>query len=172
MKDTTFWPDEGQIAHLATPYVPNKEKTALAPTTVTQLKYPLNDRTRQPMPGGGLFSTAADMARFAQMLLNGGQLGRKRYLCEASLKIMTSRQTPPDLKESYGFGFSVGGGGSYGHGGAYSTNLSIDPKRGLITIFMVQHAGWRKESGRQIQAVFAKAAQELASGSVSRGTAN
>lgn len=161
MKDTTFWPDEAQIARLATSYTPNKEKTSLVPTTVTQLKYPLNDRTRQPMPGGGLFSTAADMARFAQMLLNGGQLGRKRYLSEQSLKIMTSRQTPPNLKESYGFGFSVGGDGSYGHGGAYSTNLSIDPKRGLITIFMVQHAGWRNDSGKQILPTFTKAAQEM-----------
>lgn len=161
MKDTTFWPDEAQISRLATSYTPNKEKTALVPTTVTQLKYPLNDRTRQPMPGGGLFSTADDMARFAQMLLNGGQLGRKRYLSEASLKVMTSRQTPPNLKESYGLGFSVGGDGSYGHGGAYSTNLSIDPKRGLITIFMVQHAGWRNESGKQIQPAFQKAAQVM-----------
>src|SRR6202023_2783395 len=47
MKDTTFWPNEEQLARLAKSYPPNADKTGLEEITVTQLKYPLNDRKRQ-----------------------------------------------------------------------------------------------------------------------------
>ena len=45
------------------------------------------------MPAGGLFSTAADVGRFCQMVLNGGTFDGKRYLSEAAVKQMTSKQT-------------------------------------------------------------------------------
>ncbi len=93
MKDTTFWPNEEQLQRLAKSYKPNKDKTDLEETPIGQLKYPLNDRTRQPMPAGGLFSTATDLAKFCQMILNSGELEGKRYLSEAAVKQMTSRQT-------------------------------------------------------------------------------
>jgi CubicO group peptidase (beta-lactamase class C family) len=157
MKDTTFWPNEEQISRLAKSYKANKDKSDIEETPIGQLKYPLNDRTRQPMPAGGLFSTASDLAKFCQMILNNGELDGKRYLSEASVKQMTSRQTPEGLKESYGFGWS-GNGTTFGHGGAYSTNMSIDAKLGLITIFMVQNAGWRSDDGKKIQPAFNKAA--------------
>src|SRR5262249_28755422 len=64
MKDTTFWPDEKQLERLAKSYKPNADKTGLEETTITSLKYPLNDRKRYPVPGGGLFSTAGDVGRF------------------------------------------------------------------------------------------------------------
>ncbi len=161
MKDTTFWPSPAQLKRLAKSYKPNKEKTGLEETTVTQLKYPLNDRARQPMPAGGLFSTAVDTAHFCQMLLNGGTWHGKRILSEASVKQMTSNQTG-DLPQAYGFGLSADKkpGGPYGHGGAYSTNMHIDPERGLITVFMVQHAGWPNDGGKKVQPTFQKAAQE------------
>ena len=53
-------------------------------------------------------------------------------------------------------GFSIEGD-SYGHGGAYSTNMNVDPKRSLITVSMVQNAGWREE-GKQALPMFSKAA--------------
>jgi CubicO group peptidase (beta-lactamase class C family) len=157
MKDTTFWPNEEQISRLAKSYKANKDKSDIEETPVGQLKYPLNDRTRQPMPAGGLFSTASDLVKFCQMILNGGELGGKRYLSEAAVKQMTSRETPEGLKQSYGFGWSANGS-SFGHGGAYSTNMSIDTKLGLITIFMVQNAGWRSDDGKKILPEFNKAA--------------
>jgi CubicO group peptidase (beta-lactamase class C family) len=158
MKDTTFWPNEEQLARLAKSYRPNGDKTGLEETTITQLKYPLNDRKRQPMPAGGLFSTADDLARFCQMVLGGGVFKGKRYLSEAAVKQMTSKQTGDALKEGYGLGWSTGGG-TFGHGGAYSTNMTIDPKRGLILVFMVQHAGFPKNGG-QSGGAFRKAAEE------------
>jgi CubicO group peptidase (beta-lactamase class C family) len=157
MKDTTFWPNEEQLSRLAKSYKANKDKSDIEETPISQLKYPLNDHTRQPMPAGGLFSTASDLARFCQMILNNGELDGKRYLSEAAVKQMTSRQTPEGLKQSYGFGWSANGN-TIGHGGAYSTNMSIDTKLGLITIFMVQNAGWRSDEGKKIQPAFNKAA--------------
>jgi CubicO group peptidase (beta-lactamase class C family) len=163
MKDTTFWPDESELARLAKSYKPNADRSDLEPITITQLKYPLNDPKRQPMPAGGLFSTAEDLGRFCRMILNGGVFEGKRYLSEAAVKEMTTRQTAENIKESYGLGWSTGGS-SFGHGGAYATNMTIDAKRGLITIFLVQHAGFPGNGGES-QGSFKKAAQERFGGS-------
>ena len=161
MKDTTFRPDEKQLARLAKSYKPTADKTGLEETTITQLLYPLNDRKRQPMPAGGLFSTATDIGRFCQMILNGGEFEGKRYLSESAVKQMTSKQTGPSLKDAYGLGWSTGG--NIGHGGAYATNMTIDPKRGLITVFMVQHAGFPGDGAKSHDA-FRRAALELFGG--------
>jgi CubicO group peptidase (beta-lactamase class C family) len=96
------------------------------------------------------------MARFYRMLLGGGQLEDKRYLSEAAVKALTSRQTPPDLPQSYGFGLSVSDN-TFGHGGAYSTNSFADTERGLILIWLVQHAGFPGEGGKA-QGVFKQTA--------------
>lgn len=157
MKDTTFWPNDEQLARLAKSYRPNAEKNGLEEITIGQLKYPLGDRHRQPMPAGGLFSTAHDVGRFCQMVLNGGAWEGKRYLSETAVKEMTQRQTPETLKENYGLGWATGGG-SFGHGGAYATNMSIDPGRALITVFMVQHSG-SPDAGKW-NAAFVDAARE------------
>src|SRR5208283_2415704 len=125
---------------------------------IGQLTYPLNDHKRQPMPAGGLFSTADDLARFCQMIASGGVWKGKRYVSEAAVAQMTSKQTGDALKEAYGLGWSTGGG-TFGHGGAYATNMTIDPKRGLITIFLVQHAGFPGD-GSKGQGLFRKAAEE------------
>jgi CubicO group peptidase (beta-lactamase class C family) len=157
MKDTTFWPNEEQIGRLAKSYKPTAAKDGLEETQIGQLKYPLDDRQRQPMPAGGLFSTARDVARFCQMILGGGVFEGKRYLSAEAVREMTKRQTPETVKESYGLGWATGGG-VFGHGGAFTTNMSIDSGRGLITVYMVQHAG-PPEVG-QLYGVFVKAAQE------------
>src|SRR5262249_4277776 len=107
MKDTTFWPNEEQLTRLAKSYRPNAAKTELEEIKITQLKYPLGDRQRQPMPAGGLFSTASDVGRFCQMVLNGGTFQGKRYLSEDAVKQMTSKQTSEAVKESYGLGWST-----------------------------------------------------------------
>lgn len=159
MKDTTFWPNDEQVSRLAKSYKPNAEKSDLEETTITQLHYPLQDRKRQPMPGGGLFSTAADVAVFCQMLMNDGTLKGRSVLSKAAVREMTSRQTSPALKESYGFGLQIVPGG-FGHGGAYATNMTVDREHGIITVFMVQHAGFPgkgKDSGVAFKSVAVKA---------------
>ena len=159
MKDTTFWPTERQGRRVAESYRPNAAKTDLEQIRISQLTYPLSDRThRFPMPAGGLFSTARDTARFCQMLLNGGELSGQRYLSEAAFKELTRRQTPASVKESYGFGLSVGADG-FGHGGAEATNMEIHPAKGIALVWMVQHAGFPGE-GAKAQATFKKWALE------------
>lgn len=159
MKDTTFWPSEEQLERLAKSYKPNDGKSDLEGTKITFLKYPLNDRRRQAFPGGGLFSTATDVGRFCQMILNGGKFGGKRYVSEEAVKQMATTQIGDPAKGGYGLGWSTHGKGVFGHGGAQSTNMTIDTNRGLITVFMVQHAGFPKD-GNKSQATFHKAALE------------
>jgi CubicO group peptidase (beta-lactamase class C family) len=158
MKDTTFWPTEDQLKRLAKAYKPNADKNGLEETTIVQLQYPLSDRKRQPMPAGGLFSTAQDVGRFCQMMLNGGVFEGKRYLSEAAVKEMTSKQTGEAVKDNYGLGWSVGNG-TFSHGGALSTGMTVDTKRGLITVFLVQHAGFPGDGAKSREA-FQKAAEE------------
>jgi CubicO group peptidase (beta-lactamase class C family) len=118
----------------------------------------LSDRARQPMPGGGLFSTAADLAKFCQMILNGGTLAGRKYLSPEKVKQMTSRQTAEGIAESYGFGWTTREGLA-SHNGAWKTNMTVDVRTGLITIFLVQVAGWRDEAeGKKIEPAFRQAA--------------
>lgn len=147
MTDTTFWPTEAQAARIAKAYKPGPNKQGLEVTPISQLYYPLTDRTQRfPMPAGGLFSTAHDVCRFYQMLLSGGQFDGKRYLTTAAVRKLTSRQTPSELPQSYGFGLAVGPA-NFGHGGAYSTNTTAHTDRGLITLWLVQHAGFPGDGG-------------------------
>lgn len=153
MKDTTFWPDEAQVSRLARSYRPDKEKTSLEPFDITQLSYPLSDTVgRFPMPAGGLFSTVEDTARFARMLLNGGELDGHRLLSEAAVAEVSKRQTPETVTNAYGVGFAIGPDW-FGHGGAHATNLEIRPDQGLALVWMVQHGGFPGE-GREAQGVF------------------
>lgn len=158
MVDTTFWPSEAQEKRIASSYKPNQDKTDLEAIPVGQLHYPLHDHIRQPMPAGGLYSTAADVAKFCQMLLNGGQLNGKRYISETALKQLQTKQTGEGLN-AYSLGFQLNGT-SFGHGGAYATNMSIDPAKGIAMIFMVQHSGWRTDEGKKILPAFQKAAAD------------
>ncbi|MFO0864051.1 MAG: serine hydrolase domain-containing protein [Gemmataceae bacterium] len=158
MKDTTFFPNEQQVKRLAKSYKPNQAKTGLESLKITYLTYPLTDKARQPMPGGGLFSTATDCGHFCQMLLNQGKYKGKKILSEEAIRELGKRQTPESMKESYGLGFAVGGD-TFGHGGAYATNMSVDRKRGLVLVYMVQHNGFPGNGG-QAQAAFRKAAEE------------
>ena len=175
MKDTTFWPTETHLKRLAKSYRPNAAKDGLEETQVDQLSYPLANRRRGPSPAGGFFSTATDVSVFCRMILNGGAFRGKRYLSEASVREMTSTQTGSLLDKDkgeggYGLGWSTsrhsGGAqgpvipGSCGHGGAYSTQMGLDPERGLITVFMVQHAGYPGKDGGKIQPAFSRAAVE------------
>jgi CubicO group peptidase (beta-lactamase class C family) len=159
MKDTTFWPDESQLKRLAKSYKPNADKSGLEETRIGQLTYPLSSRKRHPMPAGGLFSTAEDVNRFCQMILSQGVYKGKRLISEEAVKQMTTEQTGDAVKDNYGLGFSLGGT-TFGHGGAYSTNMTVDSKRGLITIFMVQHNGWAGDGAKSL-GVFQKAASDM-----------
>ncbi len=105
--------------------------------------------------GAGLVSTAADYARFAQMLLNGGSLDGAQLLSPKTIELMTASHTA-DLGPSgltgpgaqFGLGFRIvtdvaatqtlGSNGLYGWSGIYGTVFWVDPKERLVAIMMVQ----------------------------------
>jgi CubicO group peptidase (beta-lactamase class C family) len=155
MKDTTFRPTSEQLQRLARAYRPGKG--GLVECRIDQLHYPLDDPQREPMPAGGLFSTADDLSRFYRMFANNGSFNGKQILSPAAVREMTTRQ--PAYRD-YGLGTRIRGD-RIGHSGAYNSDSSFNPKNGLIEIFLVQHATWAK-GGEKILGVFHKAADEFA----------
>ena len=112
----------------------------------------VNDPTASAMDGvagdAGMFSTAGDLAKFAQMMLNGG-LGANnvRVLSPLAVEKMTTPQTPFNIPEVRGLGwdidspFSSNRGdflpiGSYGHTGFTGTSLWIDPSSNTYIIIL------------------------------------
>lgn len=110
-----------------------------------------------PSGAGGLYSTAADYARFAQMLLNGGSLDGAQILGRKSVELMMSNHlthlNPPVHEFSPAEGFGLGGyvvldvarrgrlgsAGQFGWSGAASTYYTIDPKEQLVALLLMQH---------------------------------
>jgi CubicO group peptidase (beta-lactamase class C family) len=108
--------------------------------------------------GGGLFSTARDYARFAQMLLQNGTLGDARIVRPETIRAMTTNQVgdmatviagvPAISGMRYGLGFglvpALGSGGargvlgSYFWGGAFSTRFWVEPQHEVIALILTQ----------------------------------
>ncbi len=93
----------------------------------------------------GLFSTATDIAVFAQMLLNGGEYNGQRLLNAKSVATMTAAYQVPGGIRSLGWdkqsAYSSNRGSSmsaraYGHGGFTGTGLWIDPDLQLFVVFL------------------------------------
>jgi CubicO group peptidase (beta-lactamase class C family) len=97
------------------------------------------------------------------MLLNGGQLDGVRLLSPKTVALMTTNQVGP-LFDSFapGRGFSLGFGtvdrlggedavsvGSYGWGGAYGSVYQVDPREGLVMMFMIQQLPNRADVGNK-----------------------
>jgi CubicO group peptidase (beta-lactamase class C family) len=157
MAETTFWPSEGQIARLAGAYGPNKEKSGYARGDIGFLTRPFSDRTRRfPEAGGGLFSTTHDIFRYGLMLANDGELDGRRYLSHEAMDELRKQQTGT-TKANYSLGYHLRNG-MFGHDGAYGTDLSVNPKTGMVAVFMVQCTGGHQWAARD---AFLKAATRV-----------
>jgi CubicO group peptidase (beta-lactamase class C family) len=109
--------------------------------------------------GHGLFGTAGDYLRFAQMLLDGGQLDGARILGRKTLDLMHANHLPATLLPleigglplaGYGFGLgsrvamdvgqtaAPGSVGEFGWSGAAKTHYWVDPQEQMIGLFMTQ----------------------------------
>jgi CubicO group peptidase (beta-lactamase class C family) len=93
----------------------------------------------------GLFSTADDIARFARMLLNEGELDGVRVLQPERVREMLRPRQIPKAVRTLGWdvasGFSSGRGHllserAVGHGGYTGTSLWIDPAQDLFVVFL------------------------------------
>jgi uncharacterized protein YbbC (DUF1343 family)/CubicO group peptidase (beta-lactamase class C family) len=132
MNDTRFLP-------------PTDRQARIAPTTQEGdrvMRGEVHDPTARRMGGvaghAGLFTTAADLARFARMLLNEGQLDRAKVFQPQTVRLMTSVQSPENVPDRRGLGWDIDSPyagprgahfpvGSYGHTGWTGTSLWIDP---------------------------------------------
>jgi len=146
MKDTSFNISDAQRPRAATMYQKNAqglEKAANQRLTATTYF----------SGGGGLSSTADDYGRFAQMLVNGGQLNGKRLLAPRTVELMGSPYAPdtlPGRARGEAWGLSVRvitdavarntylSNGSFGWQGAFGTHFWVDPKEKLVGLLMVQ----------------------------------
>ena len=133
MKETQFQPPAALVPYIA----PTERLNGGAP-----LRGVVHDPTARNMGGvaghAGVFSTADDLARFAQMMLNGGELDGVRLFSPLTVKKFTEPQTPPDQPILRGLGWDIDSPlsgnrgelfpiGSYGHTGFTGTSVWIDP---------------------------------------------
>jgi CubicO group peptidase (beta-lactamase class C family) len=113
--------------------------------------------------GGGLYSTAADYLRFAQMLLNGGELDGVRILSRKTVELMTQNHLAhladphPFGARAQGFGLGVrvmtnlgeshvaGSVGSFGWDGAATTLVHIDPRERTVALLLFQHVPFNQD---------------------------
>ncbi|MDB5355152.1 MAG: estB 1 [Phycisphaerales bacterium] len=157
MTETTFWPSEGQIARLAGAYGPNKEKNGYARGDIRFLSKPWSDRAhRFPEAAGGLFSTTHDIFRYGLMLANDGELDGRRYLSHEAMEELRKEQTG-STHVNYSLGYHLRNG-MFGHDGAYGTDLSVNPRTGMVAIFMVQCTSGDQWAARDL---FLKTATEV-----------
>ncbi len=111
---------------------------------------------RFPEAAGGLFSTTHDILRYGLMLANNGELNGKRYLSPAAMDELRKEQTGT-TKVNYSLGYHLRNG-MFGHDGAHGTDLSVNPKTGMIAIFMVQSTSDDRWAARDL---FLKTASEV-----------
>ena len=162
MRDTHWWvEDEADLARLAALYVPGPGGRAVRYDTLG------NGALSRPAllsGGGGLVSTAADYARFTEMLVRGGELDGTRVIGPRTLGLMTRNHLPGGAslasvgrgmfaETAYdGIGFGLGFGvttdpvaakvtatpGEFTWGGYASTAFWVDPVEQLTVAFYTQ----------------------------------
>jgi CubicO group peptidase (beta-lactamase class C family) len=163
MKDSGFYVPADKRSRFSSVYTtgPNGELVPAAASPSGRSA----DYTAEPtMPsgGGGLVSTASDYYRFAQMLLNGGELDGKRILAPSTVKLMTSNHVPTELltgqysvgsqvlRPGFGYGYNCAvvfdppeanlpeGKGTFFWDGAAGTWFWVDPTNDIVFIGMIQ----------------------------------
>jgi CubicO group peptidase (beta-lactamase class C family) len=156
MTDTGFWVPGAKMARLAQPLAVDAA-TGAKTNVIDVSAAPKNDSG-----GAGGVSTASDYLRFAQAMLNGGQLDGQRILSRSTVALMASDHlgsriaTPTQPGEllmgvqgyTFGLGFMVrqaqgvagvpGSQGEFMWAGYAGTFFWIDPKEELAVVYMTQ----------------------------------
>jgi len=126
---------------------PRIAPTEIDPATSAPFRGVVHDPTARYMGGvaghAGVFSTAADLAKYAQMMLDDGN----KLFSPLTIKKFTSPNSPPDQPILRGLGWDIDSGysaprgelfpiGSYGHTGFTGPSLWIDPASKTYVILM------------------------------------
>ena len=176
MTDTAFEVTADRIERFATLYgytendpLARLERNETSPFISTLSGIPV----RLHSGGGGLTSTACDYWRFAQMMLNGGELDGHRVIKPETVSLMTRNHIPKNLlplsfngvapgqHSGYGFGLgycinidpantaAAGSPGDFGWGGMADTYCWVDPAQRLVAILMQQYLPSLHHAGRK-----------------------
>ena len=156
MVDSSFWLPPEKMSRLAQP-LPVDPASGQKTSVLDVSAEPANDSA-----GAGALSTATDYLRFAQMLLNGGELDGARVVSRSTVKLMTSDHLgtriaapfqPGELLlgtpgYTFGLGFAVrqgdgvagvaGSAGEYMWAGYAGTYFWVDPKEEIVGVYMSQ----------------------------------
>ncbi|HUQ95046.1 MAG TPA: serine hydrolase domain-containing protein [Bryobacteraceae bacterium] len=157
MKDSFVFPPADKIDRIAIVHTHCGGALVNAPATILggdSRHY--RKGARYSAPEFAMYSTAADLAAFYNMMRAGGVHQGKRLISAASVKVMTTMHTG-DIRAGHlpGTGFGLAWEvtreplgtltlmsiGSFGHGGAFGTHGWIDPQKDLVGVFLIQHAG-------------------------------
>ena len=169
MKDTGFYVPQEKRSRFATLYTGSALGGLMAVPSGGALAADYAAPPAMPSGGGGMVSAAQDYLRFAQMLLNGGELGGVRILAPATVELMTSNHLAASLmtgefsvgpfiiRPGLGWGYDcavfsdplaadeVVGKGTFFWVGAGDTWFWVDPTNDLIFVGMTQRMlgpGW------------------------------
>jgi CubicO group peptidase (beta-lactamase class C family) len=161
MKDSGFYVPKDKWDRFATLYVGDAHGQVVPAPGPPGAGY--DHQPAMPSGGGGMVSTAQDYLRFAQMLLNDGELNGVRILAPSSVRLMTSNHLPPSLmtgefsigfehiRPGMGWGYDcavftdpaeadeIVGNGTFYWLGAADTWFWVDPTNDLIFVGMTQH---------------------------------
>ncbi|MGQ0732567.1 MAG: serine hydrolase domain-containing protein [Acidobacteriota bacterium] len=154
MKDTAFYVPKEKLGRLARIHTDGQGGKIAPPSDHA------DDYTVVPVGpsgGGGLFSTSDDYLRFAQMLLNGGELNGRRYLAPRTVHMMRTNHLQADalatVRPGTGWGMdfrvimdaAIAGepvsDGTFDWFGLGGTWFWIDPTADLVFVGMIQHRG-------------------------------
>ncbi|HEX4545472.1 MAG TPA: glycoside hydrolase family 3 N-terminal domain-containing protein [Candidatus Acidoferrum sp.] len=141
MKDTMYLPPKKLWPQIAPTEIDNNLRHRLVQGEV-------HDENAYAIGGvsghAGLFSTAADLAVFCQMLLNGGVYAHQRILRRATIAQFTTPQKLSGGTRTLGWAVPTDGGSSghyfsahsFGHTGFTGTSIWIDPDRQLFVVLL------------------------------------
>ena len=165
MTDTFFRPADSLTYRIA--------PTEIAPPRGYPLQGQVHDENAYALGGvaghAGLFSTAADLSIFAQMMLNGGEYNGVRILSDTTVALFTRRAAGT---RALGWDTADGDGGSgrfldsrsYGHTGYTGTSIWIDPERQMFVLLLTNrvHAARARRPAKVISDVRADLADAAA----------
>lgn len=162
MRDAGFFVPPDKRSRFVTLYLTGPKGELVADSSAGGLAGNYTAQPTMPSGGGGMVSTAEDYYRFAQMMLNGGELDGVRILSPSTVKLMTSNHVPAELltgqygigvqvmRPGFGYGYNCAvifdppeanlsdGKGEFFWDGAAGTWFWVDPANDVVFVGMVQ----------------------------------
>ncbi len=178
LADTGYLPSADQVARAAaTEFQPNEGRGMVRGSVHDENSWSLGGT----VGNAGIFSTAADLARFGETLRRGGEVDGTRILKEATVAEMFRDQLPEGVDPGFGhgLGFRIGdetfmgalaASGAVGHTGFTGTSLVIDVTRSLVVVLLTNRVHPSRDWS-DIAAVRRRVAEVAAAGRAATGGA-